>query len=70
MTDDDDTDPDGPLTPEEEAKACLLTDADLRRIDACLLSNASHQWGKVARVIGQTMGIIGDEFPGVSAPPW
>jgi Protein of unknown function len=65
MTDYDDTDPDGPLTPEEEAKARLLTDADLRRIDACLLSNTSHQWRKVARVIGQTMGIIGDEFPGL-----
>jgi Protein of unknown function len=65
MTDHHDTDPDRPLTPDAEARARLLTDADLRRIDACLLSNTSHQWRKVARVIAQTMGVVGDQFPGL-----
>ncbi len=65
MTDYDDTAPDRPLTPEDEAQARLLTAADLKRIDECLLSNTSHQWRKVARVIGQTMLVLGREFPGM-----
>jgi hypothetical protein len=63
MTDFEDTEPDGPLTPEEEAQARLLTAADLKRIDECLLSNVSHRWSKVARVIGQTMLVLSREFP-------
>ncbi len=59
----DDTAPDRPLTPEDEAQARLLTAADLMRIDECLLSNTSHQWRKVARVIGQTMLALSREFP-------
>lgn len=55
--------PDNPLTPEQEAKARLLTAADLQRIDACLLSHTSSQWQKVARVIGQTMLTLDGEFP-------
>ena len=65
MTEHDDKQPDGPLTPEEEAQARLLTEADLKRIDECLLSNTPHQWGKVARVIGQTMLVLSREFPGM-----
>ncbi|MBZ5493176.1 MAG: DUF3658 domain-containing protein [Acidobacteriia bacterium] len=65
MTESDDKQPDGPLTPEEEAQARLLTAADLKRIDECLLSNTSHQWSKVARVIGQTMLVLDLEFPGL-----
>jgi hypothetical protein len=63
MTDFEDTEPDGPLMPEEEAQARLLTSADLKRIDECLLSNVSHRWSKVARVIGQTMLALSREFP-------
>ena len=63
MTEHDDKQPDRPLTPEEEAQARLLTAADLKRIDECLLSNTSHQWHKAARVIGQTMLVLGREFP-------
>jgi hypothetical protein len=63
MSDSDDTDPDCPLTPKEEAKARRLTDADLQRIDACLLSYTSHQWRKVAYVIGRTMLDLHREFP-------
>jgi len=62
LTDFDDTEPDGPLTPEEQAQAHLLTAADLKRIDEFLLSNTSHQWRKVARVIGQTMLALSREF--------
>lgn len=40
----DDKQTDGPLTPEEEAQARVLTAADLKRIDECLLSNTTHQW--------------------------
>jgi hypothetical protein len=65
MSDFDDKKPDGPLTPKQEAQAGLLTAAQLRRIDDCLLSHTSHQWRKVAYVIGQTMKEIYDEFPGV-----
>jgi hypothetical protein len=63
MTEHDDKQPDRPLSPEEEAQARLLTAADLQRIDECLLSNTSHQWRKVARVIGQTMLALSREFP-------
>ena len=63
MTDFHDTDPDSPLTPEAEAQASLLTAADLRRIDECLLSHTSYRWQKVARVVGQTMLEIHREFP-------
>ena len=65
MTESDDKQPDRPLDPEEEAQARLLTAADLKRIDECLLSNTSHQWRKGARVIGQTMLVLGPEFPGL-----
>ena len=62
MSDLDDTDPDRRLTPEEEARANLLTDADLRRIDACLLSSTPPRWRKVAYVIGRTMQDLNPEF--------
>jgi uncharacterized protein DUF3658 len=63
MTESDDKQLDRPLMPEEEAQARLLTAADLKRIDECLLSKTSHQWSKVARVIGQTMLVLHREFP-------
>jgi hypothetical protein len=65
MTDSHDVKLDRPLTTEEEAQVRLLTAADLKRIDECLLSNTSHQWSKVARVIGQTMLVLSREFPGM-----
>ena len=65
MTESDDKQPDRPLDADEEAQARLLTAAALKRIDECLLSNTSHQWRKVARVIGQTMLVLGSEFPGM-----
>jgi Protein of unknown function len=65
MSDSDDTNPDGPLTPEAEARARLLTAADLQHIDDCLLSHTSHRWQKVARVIAATMAAVGHQFPGI-----
>ena len=56
-------DPDAPLTPEQETQARLLTASDLQHIDECLLSQATHQWHKVARIIGLTMKILNHEFP-------
>ena len=44
-----------PLSKEQEAKVALLTDEELKIIDQGLLSNASTQWRKVARVVGGTM---------------
>jgi Protein of unknown function len=60
MTESDAKQPDRPLTPEAQAR--LLTAADPKRIDQCLLSKTPHQWGKVARVIGQTMLVLNREF--------
>src|SRR5262249_46688962 len=65
MSEFDDTEPDGPLTAEEEGRARLLTPDDLQRIDACLLAHTSNQWRKVARVIATTMSTVGDQFPGI-----
>jgi hypothetical protein len=62
MSDSDDLEFDGPMNPEHEAKARLLTPADLQRIDESLLSNASRQWHKVARIIGRTMMELGNQF--------
>ena len=50
-----DTAPDASLSPDVEAEARLLTPADVERIDRTLLSHASLEYRKVARVIGWTM---------------
>jgi hypothetical protein len=55
--------PNSLLTPEQETQARLLTADDLESIDECLLSHTSHQWRKVARVIGSTMAVVGHRFP-------
>jgi len=65
MPDSEDRNPDPPLSAEQEAQASSLTAADIERIDKHLLSEASHSWRKVARVIGWTMRAIHDEFPGI-----
>ena len=59
----DDNQPDGPLTPEEEEKTRLLTEADLKCIDERLLSHISHRWYKVARVVAMTMQDLQEQFP-------
>ena len=48
---------------EQEAMARALTEAQLKRIDEALLAQTTHQWSKVARVIGYAMRDLRSEFP-------
>ena len=54
---------DFPPTPEDEARMRSLPGETLERIDQCLLSNTSHTWRKVARVIALTMTALEQELP-------
>ena len=65
MSDADESQPDGPMTPEEEATARSLTAADLQRIDECLLSHMSDRWQKVARIVALTMQKLDRQVPGL-----
>ncbi len=47
--------PDGPMSPEQKSRVDQLTLEEIQAIDEALLSNASHQFRKVARVVGTTM---------------
>ncbi|HKV95596.1 MAG TPA: DUF3658 domain-containing protein [Candidatus Angelobacter sp.] len=60
MTEVDDTQPDDPMTPDEEAAMRLLTPAQIQWVDDCLLSNVSGRWRKVARVFALTMPQLPD----------
>lgn len=51
----DEFEPDGPLTPEQEAVVEKLSPEDLAKIDEGLLSNCCGRWRKVAMVVGTTM---------------
>lgn len=48
--------PDGPMSPEQQARVNQLTEDEIQAIDQVLLAHASHQFRKVARVVGMTMG--------------
>ena len=50
---------DGTLDPDEEARAATLTEAQLRTIDECILSNITHRLQKTARVVVLTMRTLG-----------
>lgn len=56
---------DPPLTSEEEAKVAKLSKAEVKKIDDALLSNATHQWRKVAMIVALTMTSLQDRQPGV-----
>jgi hypothetical protein len=43
------------MTPEQLAKVAQLSQSEIRAIDETLLSNARHEWRKVAMVVGLTM---------------
>lgn len=47
--------PDGPMSPEEQARIDQLTDEEIQAIDEALLENASIQFRKIARVVGSLM---------------
>ncbi|HET6842208.1 MAG TPA: DUF3658 domain-containing protein [Candidatus Angelobacter sp.] len=63
MSDDDNFEVDGRLTPEQEARVALLAAAELERIDKCLLSLVTDRWQKVARIVGAAMAVLDQEFP-------
>ncbi len=54
MPNSDETD-DGELTSEQRARVALLTEDEVKQLDAALLSNTSESWRKVAFVVGKTM---------------
>ena len=60
-----DSEPDDPMTPEEEAQTRSLTAAELQRIDTVLLSHTTARPKKVAMVVFETMRELSLEIPGV-----
>jgi hypothetical protein len=42
---------DGTMNADEQARAASLTEAELRTIDECILSNITHRPQKTARVV-------------------
>jgi hypothetical protein len=60
-----DTEPDPPLNTEQSLRVSRLTQEDLWEMDRVLLSQASHHWRKVARIVGMTIGELSDRFPNV-----
>ena len=47
--------PDGPMTPEQQSRVDQLTSEEIESIDKALLANCSHQFRKLARVVGMAM---------------
>jgi len=58
----DENDEAQPLTEEERKIADALSREELEEIDSMLLSQASSQWRKVARVVGFSMMDFGDKY--------
>ncbi len=56
---------DFPLTPEEQAEAEQLTEAEIEAIDRALLLNITYQWRKVAMVVGMTMMNYPNRVPNI-----
>ena len=54
---------DGTMNADEQARAATLTEAQLRTIDECILSNITHRLQKTARVVVLTMRTLGEQFP-------
>ena len=57
--------PDPPLTRKQQAKVEQLSEAEIQSIDQALLSNASHNWRKVARIVGFTIMYHPNSIPGI-----
>lgn len=47
--------PDGPMSPEQQARVDQLTAEEIHDIDEALLANCSHQFRKIAMVVGTAM---------------
>lgn len=57
--------PDPPLTKEQSAMVNKLSAEEINKIDQALLSSAGQSWRKVARIVGTTMTLLSEGFPGV-----
>ena len=57
--------PDPPLDLEQSLRVSKLTQAELQQMDRQLLAQASGKWRGVTRIVGDTIGRFGDQFPGV-----
>lgn len=58
--------PDPPLDFEQSMRVSRLTQAELQQMDRELLSQASTEWRKVARIVGMAIGKLRERIPGVS----
>jgi len=56
---------DGPMSAAQLVIVGKLTANEIEKIDKAILKNSSHQWRKVARVVGQTLLEFQSEFPEV-----
>ena len=54
---------DRPMNADQQARAARLTEAELRTIDECILSNITHRLQKTARVVVLTMRSLGEQSP-------
>jgi ubiquinone biosynthesis protein UbiJ len=63
----DDTAPDPDLSPKEQELVGRLSQAEVMRVDQELLTNCTHQWRKVAMVVGTTMGSLESRTIGIPA---
>lgn len=61
----EDRNPDPPLSAEQMGLVAKLSAAEVERIDKTLLANCSHNWRKVARVVGTTMTSLKPWPPGI-----
>ena len=57
--------PDPPLDVGQSLRVSKLTQADLFEMDSELLSQAASTWRTVARIVGMTIGEIGEKYAGV-----
>jgi hypothetical protein len=53
---------DPPLTTQQQERVDRLSQSDVALIDQTLLTNTTHQWRKVARVVGSTMMDLEDKI--------
>jgi hypothetical protein len=57
-----DLEPDGPLTPQQEALVQALSAADIAKIDAMLLSYTLPRWRKVSMIVSSAMFAFVDHY--------
>lgn len=65
-SDDEEDEPDPDLSDEELARMKMLSEEELERIDAAILSHAIDRWRKVAMIVGFTMMELENRTEGLS----